>query len=99
MRHGAPLAVALLGLLLGWLPVVGLAVSAGALGFWTWSRHRGRRATALGLALATFGILLGGLFTGLFFLLPVSSDSAAHQVRWLSFDSRFSPIPTDGEMP
>lgn len=89
IRHGIPLAIGVPAVLLGWFPVVGLLLSVAAVVVWGLA-YRGRRpASALGLALGLFGLLLGSVFTGLYFALPISANRADHEVRWLSFDRLF----------
>lgn len=102
-RHGHALGVALPGVLLAFLPGVGLGLALVAIVLWTRAHHRRRPASALALALAIFGAILGGLFTFLYLALPVTSNRTAHEVRWLSFDRLFLPGAgkggTGGEMP
>lgn len=85
-----PLAAALLGACLAWLPWVGVAVSLAAV---LLRLAAGRRCRARGwsLALALWGLLLGGLFTALPLLLPPPPETGEERRLWEAFDRRFQP--------
>lgn len=81
------MALAGLGILLSWIPWIGLALALTALVWCLWIRRRARVAWATGLAI--YGILLGALFTGIFVAFPPTRESGAERERRQAFDRLF----------
>ncbi|WP_373048489.1 hypothetical protein [Vulgatibacter sp.] len=91
-RHGFTLAVALLAVLLAWVPGLGLLLSLAALGMGIWGlRHHARpRSSSWAVAFAVVGILLGGTFTGLYVFLAPARETPEERETWEAFDRLFS---------
>ena len=92
-RHGFTPAIAILSVLLAWVPGLGLLFALAGLfmGIWGW-RHRVRpRSSGWAIAFASLGLLLSLFFTGLtVFFLPDGADDEEVET-WRRFDDLFDP--------
>ncbi|AKU90535.1 hypothetical protein [Vulgatibacter incomptus] len=83
------LSVAGVGLVLSWVPWLGLALSAVGLARAYHTRRRARIGLAMGIAV--YGLVLGAVFTYLFLAFRPSEETPVERTRWDAFERLFHP--------
>ena len=100
-RQGFTPAIAVLGLLLAWVPGLGVLLSAAGLVMGIWGRRNQARVrtSTWAIGLSIVGLAVGMAFTAAHLLLLPRGESGGDPAAWERFEERFEAPQPPGDSP